>query len=167
MNTALATRPTGPRYAPFGLAADLAAIDQVLIKLEHGGGIDRDLDADAYEALGWTVDRGPRLRRDDGARPIMRRRLGWRCRSPLSSAWEVLPSPTGCEAASARLVPFRWSYSAGVVDGIPRAWCRENVPRPGREPRFSEVQRLTVPRALTAAALHAHRQLVLEAMGHA
>ena len=165
MSMALAVRPCGLPAMPFGLPADLRALDTVLIELDHGHAGDRRLDADIYEALGWEVDRGPRARLDEGA-AVARRRLGWRCRSPLASGWEVLPQPTVDMAAAARLVPWRWSWSAGVLDGLPRAWCREDAARPGRMARYSEVQRLTVPLSLTAAALHAHRQILLEELEH-
>ena len=131
-------------------------IERALIALEHGGGMDRALDADIYEAMGWAVQRGT----------VSRRRIAWRCRSPFSAAWEALPSPTEDVAAAARLVPFRWDYSAGVVRGIPRAWCREQHTPPYRDAWYNEVQRPTVARALTAAALFAQRQVVMGALGH-
>lgn len=156
MNTALTIRPVGAAMPPFGLRADLVMLERALVALEHGGGGDRALDADIYEAIGWSVQRGQ----------ISRRRMGWRCRSPYSSAWEVLPSPTEDVAAAALLVPFRWDWSAGVVRGIPRAWCREQHTPPFREPWFNECQRVTVARSLTAAALFAQRQVVMGALGH-
>ena len=148
--TALAIRPVSAPIGLFGLRADLTALDQVLAGLDDGHVMDRDLDAAIYEALGWQVVRTP----------ISRRRIAWRTRSPLSTAWLPLPSPTGDQADAASLVPHGWDYSAGVVGGLPRAWCRERRIRPGHDmPRFTECTRLTVPRSLTAAALHAHRQI--------
>lgn len=137
--------------APFGLRVQPCALDHALQLLEDGHGADRVLDAAIYEALGWEVTRAG----------SWKRRFVWQAKSPLAAYWQILPSPTVDERAAAKLVPYRWSYSAGVVDGKPRAWCREDRPRPGREPRFSECNRTTVARALTAAALFAHRQIVL------
>jgi hypothetical protein len=153
---ALAIRPIGAAVAPFGLRADLVMLERALMALEHGGGMDRALDADIYEAIGWAVDR----------QAISRRRIAWRCRSPWSTAWEALPSPTEDVAAAAHLVPYRWDWSAGLRGGIPRAWCREQHTPPYREAWFNEVQRATVARALTAAALFAQRQVVMGALGH-
>jgi len=165
MSLSVAIRQRGGCAAPFGLRADLRALDTVLITLDHGHVGDRRLDAEIYAALGWDVDCGPRARLDDGA-AVARRRLGWRCRSPLAAGWEVLPQPTLDVGAAARLVPWRWSWWCGVMDGLPRAWCREDVARAGRMPRYAETQRLTVALSLTVAALHAHRQIILQEMGH-
>jgi hypothetical protein len=156
MNTALSIRAVGAPAPPFGLRADLVMIERALLALDHGAGGDRGLDADIYEAIGWAVQRGQ----------VSRRRMGWRCRSPYSSAWEVLPSPTEDVAAAACLVPYRWDWSVGLRGGIPRAWCREQHTPPYREPWFTEVQRLTCARSLTAAALFAQRQVVMGALGH-
>jgi hypothetical protein len=157
MSTSLAIRVIGGPVAPFGLRADLMMIERALMALDHGAGADRGLDADIYEAIGWAVDRAV----------ISRRRIAWRCRSPFSSGWEALPSPTEDVAAAARLVPFRWDWSVGLRGGIPRAWCREQHTPPYREPWFNECQRLTTARSLTAAALFAQRQVVMGALGHA
>lgn len=157
MTGALATTVRGPARPPFGLCALPLALDTALVALEHGAGIDRDIDAAIYAALGWEVDRGlPR-------RAAARRRLAWRCRSPLSAAWEALPSPTDDIGAAARLVPWKWSWGTGIDRGHARAWCREDRARQGRPPRFAECNRLTPARALAAAALFAHRQIALEA----
>jgi hypothetical protein len=151
--TAIALRQVSAPLAPFGLRADLVMIDQALGALEHGHVVDRDLDAAIYEALGWRVER----------MPISRRRISWRTRSPVSTAWLGLPSPTSDVTDAASLVPHGWDWGAGVTDAQPRAWCRERRIRPGRDlPRFSECNRLTVARALAAAALFAHRQIAME-----
>jgi hypothetical protein len=153
-STALAIRPVSAPIGRFGLRTDLAALDQVLGALDHGHAGDRDLTAALYEALGWQVLRAE----------ISRRRITWRTRSPLSTAWLPMPDPLADTTDAATLVPHGWDYSAGVVDGHPRAWCRERRIRPGHDlPRFAECNRLTVARALTAAALHAHRQIAMEA----
>ncbi|MDO9499011.1 hypothetical protein [Falsiroseomonas sp.] len=151
---ALAIRPMGQAVAPLGLRADLVALHQVLAELEQGHGADPALDAAIYAALGWqvTTDRWG-----------TRRRLAWRCRSPLSSGWEMVPEVTDCQDHAALLVPYGWDYSAGRIDGHGRAWCREKRPLPGREmPRFFEVNRLTPARALASAALFAVRAVAME-----
>ena len=151
--TAIAIRPVSAPIGLFGLRADLVALDQVLLALEHGHTGDRDLEAAIYEALGWQVSRAE----------ISRRRIAWRTRSPLSTAWLPMPSPLADQADAASLVPHGWDYSAGIVGGLPRAWCRERRIRPGHDmPRFTECNRLTVPRSLSAAALHAHRIIAME-----
>lgn len=148
---ALAIRPQGLPMAPLGLQVQPAALDHALNLLDDGHGTDRPIDAAIYEAMGWEVDR-----RGTGFR-----RMKWWVKSPIALGWEPMPSPTGDERAAAALVPYRWSHMAGIVDGKPMAWCRENVARLGRERRYSECNRTTVARALTAAALFAHRQIVL------
>ena len=150
MSTALALRPLSAPILPFGLRASPALLDAAIGALDHGHGTDRALDAAIYEALGWQVERG-----------AARRRLGWRCRSPLSTAWEALPSPTGCVEAAARLRPWGWAWGVAEGDGPARGWVRELRPRPGREARFNECNRLTPARALLAAALFGHRSVIL------
>lgn len=155
--TALAIRPVSAPLAPFGLIADLGALDQVIAALDHGHVMDRALDAAIYEALGWHVIRTP----------ISRRRITWRARSPLSTAWLPLPSPTGDQADAASVVPHGWDHGSGVRGGQPFGWVRERRTRPGREgPEFFEATRLTAPRALTTAALFAHRFIAREGHGH-
>lgn len=157
MIQALALRPVSAPLAPFGLIVDLVALDQVLLALEHGHGMDRALDAAAYEALGWEVDR----------RPISRRRMTWRARSPISTAWMPLPSPTGDRGDAATLVPHGWDHGCGVRGGVPFGWCRERRTRAGRVgPEFFEANRLTPERSLMTAALHAHRFLAREGYRH-
>ena len=148
---ALAIRPVAPPVAPLGLCADLVQIEMVLAALEQGAGADRELDAAIYEALGWEVSRGAQARR----------RLPWRCRSPLSTGWGLLPSPTDDMRAAARLVPWRWDWGCGVAGGHARGWCRDWRERPGALPRYAEQTRATPARALTSAALHARRQIVM------
>jgi hypothetical protein len=158
MNTALMVRPMAPPVAPFGLRADLLMLTQVLERLDHGHGPDRELDALIYEALGWLVERGLPTRR----------RIAWRCRSPISSAWQAVPSPTADLAAAAKLVPHRWDWWAGLRGGQPRGWCQARQVRPGRDmPDFFEASRATPERALTVAALHARRSIAMKATGHA
>lgn len=148
MITALAIRPVSAPLAPFGLILDLVAIDQALIAMEDGHAADRDLDAAIYEALGWQVERAGRRRR----------RIGWWARSPLSTGWMPLPSPTGDRNAAASLVPHRWDFGSGVRATGAFGWVRERRARAGRTgPEFFELNRLTEPRALASAALHAHR----------
>lgn len=157
--TALAIRPVSRPLSPFGLRADLGAITGVLMEMESGHAADRRLDAAIYAALGWDVET-PR-----GAAP--RRRIGWWCRSPLQQAWMPLPSPTGDLAAARRLVPRGWSWSVSLVDAHARAWVSENHVRPGRYLQlFQEANRLTAERALTVAALFAHRTIIMEEIGH-
>ena len=151
--TALVIRPVSAPLAPFGLIADLGALDQAIAALDHGHVMDRALDAAIYEALGWHVTRTP----------ISRRRITWRARSPLSTAWLPLPSPTGDQADAASLVPHGWDHGSGVRGGQPFGWCRERRIRPGHDmARFSECARLSVPRSLTTAALFALRQIAME-----
>lgn len=148
---ALACRLLSEPTAPFGLRIDVMLLCHALARLDHGQGTDRDLDADIYEALGWDVLRGR----------VPGRRLSWRRRSPISRYWETLPTPTGNAVDAAGIVPWGWSWSAGIVEGQARAWCREERPRSGaRGPRYTECNRLTVARALTAAGLHGHRQII-------
>jgi hypothetical protein len=156
MSTAIALRQIGAPLAPLGLTPDLVMIECALGALDTGFGMDRDLDADIYAAIGWQVSRGE----------ISRRRIAWRCRSPISATWEALPSPTSSLDDAAHLVPYGWGWGAGKTFGTGRAWCREMRPRPGHEPRYSECERLSPARALTAAALHAHRYLILGSAGH-
>jgi hypothetical protein len=148
MQTALAIRPVSAPLAPFGLAADLVLLDHVLAQLEHGHAADRDLDAQAYEALGWQVVRTP----------ISRRRIAWRVRSRLSTAWQTLPAPTADVHDAASTVPHGWDWRAGTRDGQPMGWVQERRVRPGAHlPVFFEACRLTPARALLAASLFAHR----------
>lgn len=148
MQTALALRPRSAPLAPFGLPADLVLLDHVLGQLEYGHAADRDLDALVYEALGWEVQRTP----------ISRRRIAWRVRSPLSTAWQSLPAPTADQAAAATTVPHGWDWRVGTRDGQPMGWVQERRLRAGADlPAFFETSRLTPARALLAAALFAHR----------
>jgi hypothetical protein len=140
---AVAIRPRAAPAMPFGLRADLVALHQVLAAMEDGHAADRNLDADIYEALGWEVIRAPY--------PL--RRLGWRCRSPLATGWEQLPSPTGDVNAAARIRPSGWGWGVREVGGLSTGWCMDAT-APGR---FAEVNRLSAPRAVTVAALFAHR----------
>lgn len=150
MATAVAVRPLSPPAAPFGMRVDLVMLDQVLIALEHGHAGDRDLDAEIYQALGWTIQRTP----------ITRRRISWRCRSPLAAGWLAMPHPTGDLADAASLVPHGWDWWAGLRGGLPRGWCQARRARPGQLlPTFFEQSRLTVERSLAAAALFAHRHI--------
>lgn len=144
---ALAIRPRTAPALPFGLRMDLVALDEVLVKLDHGHATDRPIDADIYEALGWEVIRAPY--------PL--RRLGWRCRSPLATGWEPLPSPTGDVNAAARLRPEGWDHGYMVKAGKATGWCAD----PRSPLRFSEQNRLTAPRALTCAALYARRMIAM------
>lgn len=147
MQTALALRPVSAPLAPFGLILDLVALDQVLLAMEHGHAADRGLDAEIYEALGWQVERTA----------AGRRRLSWRVRSPLSTAWLPLPSPTGDRDDAASLVPHRWDHGCGVRDAQPFGWVRERRVRNGRiGPEYFEANRLSPARSLTTAALFAH-----------
>ncbi|WP_439596487.1 hypothetical protein [Falsiroseomonas sp.] len=151
---ALARRPMGQAVAPLGLRPDLVALHEVLAQLEEGHSADEALDAAICAALGWdvTADRW-------GAR----RRIAWRCRSPLSSRWEVVPAITGRVDHAALLRPWRWDYSAGEVGGAGRAWCRERRTRPGHEmPRYFELSRLTAARAMASVALFAQRSIAME-----
>lgn len=156
--TALAIRPVSAPLAPFGLLVDLVALDQVLLALEHGHAADRGLDAAIYDALGWQVQRAP----------ISRRRIAWRARSPLSTAWLPLPTPTGDQTDAASLVPHRWDHGCGVRGGQPFGWTRERRTRQGRlAPEYFEQNRLTPARSLSSAALHAQRFIAREgAHGH-
>lgn len=154
---ALALRPVSAPLPPFGLLVDLVALDQVITRFDEGHVMDRGLDAAIYEALGWQVER----------RPISRRRITWRARSPLSTAWLPLPSPTGDQADAASLVPHGWDHGCGVRGGKPFGWARERRTRPGREaPEFFEATRLTTARAQSVAALFAHRFIAREGHGH-
>lgn len=157
--TALAIRPVSRPLSPFGLRADLGAITGVLMEMEGGHAADRRLDAAIYAALGWDVRTPP------GGTP--RRRIRWWCRSPLQQAWMPLPSPTGDLAAARRLVPTGWSWGVGIRRAQPFGWCEEGVLRPGHcLPLHFEQTRLTPERALTAAALFAHRGMIMEETGH-
>lgn len=161
MTGALAIRELAPPARPFGLQPSVTLLGHVLQQLESGHAADRELDALIYEAIGWDVQR-PRLSFDSMDRPY-RRRLGWRARSPLATTWDALPSPTGDVAAARSLVPWRWSYSSGVVDGHPRAWTRSwRVLRGAEGPRFFECSGLTEARAMTRAALFAQRSVAME-----
>lgn len=151
---ALAIRPVGAPVAPLGLRADLVSLHQVLLGLEEGHGADEALDVAIYAALGWQVTAD----RWGGGR----RRLAWRCRSPLSSGWEAVPCVTSRADHAALLVPHGWDYSAGLVGGHGRGWCRERRPLPGREMRFFECNRLSPARALASAALFAVRAIAME-----
>lgn len=151
---ALVVRPMGQCAAPLGLRADLVALSQVLAELEQGHGADETLDAAIYAALGWQVTAG---------HCGTRRRLAWRCRSPMSAGWEAVPCVTGRADHAALLVPYGWDYSAGHVGGQGRAWCRERRSLAGHEmPRFFECNRLTPARALASAALFAARCVAME-----
>lgn len=150
---ALIIRPISPPLAPLGLCADLVALDQVLMALEHGHGADRGLDAAIYEAIGWHVERTP----------ISRRRITWRARSPLSCAWLPLPRPTDDRDDAATLVPYRWDHGCGVRDAQPFGWVRERRTRVGRiSAEYFEANRLTPARSLATAALFAHRFIARE-----
>jgi hypothetical protein len=150
MSAALALRPAGAPAAPFGLRSDLVMIEQALGRLDHGHGVDRDLDAEIYAAIGWTVQRSP----------ISRRRIAWRCRSPLALGWEALPCPTEDVGAAARIVPWGWNWGVGCR-GLSTGWCREPEARAGRAALYAECNRHSPARALAAAALHGHRQIIL------
>jgi hypothetical protein len=158
MSTALAIRPVSRAPARFGWPVpDLVALDQVLIGMEHGYAADRRLDQAIYEALGWDVD----------CVMVTRRRVTWWARSPLSSAWQTLPSPTGDLADARRLLPHGWDWRGGERSGRPWALVEEGHVRDGRDMAvFFEQSRLTVERSLTSAALFAQRFLAREAAGH-
>jgi hypothetical protein len=146
--TALAIRPVSAPLAPFGLLRDLVLLDHALVRLEHGHTADRELDALVYEALGWEVER----------MPISRRRISWRARSRLSTAWQALPAPTGDLGDAASTVPHGWDWRGGTRDGAPIGFVQERRVRPGAAmPAFFEQSRLTPARALLSASLFAHR----------
>jgi hypothetical protein len=146
--TALAIRPVSAPVAPFGLLLDLVLLDHALVRLEHGHAGDRELDAMVYEALGWEVER----------MPISRRRISWRARSRLSTAWQTLPAPTADLAAAASTVPHGWDWRVGTRDGAPIGFVQERRLRRGADlPAFFEANRLTPERALLSAILFAHR----------
>lgn len=148
---ALAIRPLAPPAAPFGLRTDLVQLHQVLAELEHGHTADRGLDAAIYEALGWEVWRGRG-----------RRRLGWRCRSPLALGWEPLPSPTGDTDTAARLRPEGWNWGVRAIGGKATGWCTH----PRDEARFSEANRLSPARAVATACLFARRIVAMGGLRH-
>lgn len=143
MNALAPIAVASARLLPF--ASDATAIGAAIIALESCYRPCREMDAEIYRALGWTVE-------FDRHRP----RRGWRCRSPISS-WQPLPAPTCDRHAAAHLVPHGWSYGSGCRS-VPFAWTagawpvREGVP-------FFEASGLSDPLALCRAALFAHRWL--------
>jgi len=111
----------------------------------------RELDAAVLHALGWQTQA-----------PAPRTRQAWRCRSPLARLWLPMPRITASLDAARDTVPFGWSWGVGVRDGHPFAWCR-----PARGSDFMEAAHVAAPLALTKAALHGHRALLMAALAGA
>lgn len=141
---AVACRQVSDARPPFGLRVDVTLLLHAMQRSETGQGMDRSLDADVYEALGWDVVRGP----------TARRRLGWQFRSPLSLRWHDLPSPSSDVRASSMLAPWRWSWLVGMDCGQPWARCYTR----DMGGMSSEARRLTLARSMLSAALDAQRQ---------
>jgi hypothetical protein len=121
---------------------DPAAIDAVIEALESRPFLDLKREADIFRALGWAVKA-----------PIVRGR--WRIRSPIQSDWQDMPWPSLFVTDAARLVPYGWSWAAGV-DRVPVACV--HLPH---QPAEFRCQGVSPALALTKAALLAQRWCVM------
>jgi hypothetical protein len=82
------------------------------------------------------------------------------CRSPIAASWQAMPRPSRAIDAAGLVVPFRWSWGAGVKNAHPHGWAALRLPMAPGVP-FFECNGLTPALALLKAALHAQRWLAM------
>lgn len=139
MSAALSVPPERAVAAPAG------SIEAALLAIEARPRACRQADAAIAQAIGFDVERVA----PDG------RLL---CRSAWQQAWQALPHFTALLDAAALLVPFRWSWGAGVRGGVPYAWCAA-APRIAAGVPFFEGSGTSPALALCRAGLFARRHL--------
>lgn len=124
---------------------DLVAIERVILAIEDGARASRDLDAAAFEALGWRVQRDRQM-----------------VLSPLSRTALPLPRASRRTDCAALVVPARWDWSAGMRAGRATAWCRSPHPEGHPGSLWFEANSPALPAlALLRAGLHAQRAILL------
>lgn len=127
-------------FRPASLTALGLAIER-LEAMEAGP----EMDAEIFRALGWKV-----------AAPLGPR-CTWRVRSPLSATWMPQPPVTMLADGAAILVPPGWDFSAGRRGAHAVAWVMRDAST------FFETTSATPALALSRAALHAWRRILMEA----
>lgn len=124
---------------------DLVAIERVILAIEDGARASRDLDAAAFEALGWRVQRDRQM-----------------ALSPLSRTPLPLPRASRRTDCAALVLPPRWDWSAGMRAGRATAWCRSPHPEGHADSLWFEANSPALPAlALLRAGLHAQRAILL------
>lgn len=135
----------------------LPALYGVIMRLEQGERASRILDADAFEALGWRVQRDRQM-----------------VLSPLSTTALPLPRASRRVDCAALTVPLGWDWGAGISAGRAQAWCRSPHAVEHPDHLWTEVTCPISPMpgqpapgvpalALLRAGLHAQRALLLRA----
>lgn len=134
------TAPVQLRFTP-----DLVALERVIVAIEQGARASRDLDAAAFEALGWRVLRDR-----------------WVALSPLSRTALPLPKASRRTDCAALVLPPCWDWAAGMRQGRATAWCRSPHPEGHPDLLWFEANSPAVPAlALLRAGLHAQRAILL------